>query len=91
LRATAAAVIALPITIPPTGTRKRGSGSMTPSATTRPRVLAAATDSDPSSGQKTSGTRRARCRAVKAPKITITASSATTRPMSSSSKMMSIT
>ena len=34
LRATAAAVIALPTTIPPTGTRKRGSGSNTPSATT---------------------------------------------------------
>ena len=34
LSATAAAVIELPTTMPPTGTRKRGFGSKTPSATT---------------------------------------------------------
>ena len=53
---TAAAVIALPITMPPTGTRKRGSGSNTPSATTSASVVVPASASATSSGPNAPGT-----------------------------------
>ena len=91
LSATAAAVIALPITIPPTGTRYRACGLNTPSATTSNSVLAPASASAISSGQNARGTRLARPRAVKAPNSTMAASSAITNPRLSWSKITLIT
>ena len=63
--ATAAAVIALPITMPPTGTRYWGVGSKMSSARTSPRVMRAAVESAIRSGPRTPGTwphGPARCR-----------------------------
>ena len=91
LSATAAAVIAFPTTIPPTGTRNRGFGSNMPSATTSTSVRPPACASAISSGQKAPGTWRARLRAVSAPNRTIAEISATTNTSWSCSKIALIT
>ena len=91
MRATAALVIELPITIPPTGTRYCGFGSKIPSASTRPSVVAAATESAIAIGPSACGTFFARPRAVSDPNVTITASRPTTSSRLSSSKIAWIT
>jgi hypothetical protein len=73
MSATAAAVIEFPMTMPPTGTMKRGVASKMPSPTTSDTVTVAASASAMKSGQKAFGTFFAREFAVNAPKVTIAA------------------